>query len=221
MSCNQTSTSKKPRDGECHEVETMTGKLHCRRSLTHVLLMSRKSHGRRLPDWAGLKAVEVLCLCASLAIGLRALWRIEAQVLELQVDLKAILERTTSAPCPAPPVDVEDVEDEALPVPEGEAKGVAPAPGCLDVVTTGLSVECQQMTWGNCWKGQSAAAIRAMCASLGESRWVKKRGPWSCNSSCDGCEDLDFTTFQEEDGSMSLRLNGLIECFTLSLEDIH
>ena len=32
-----------------------------------------------------------------------------------------------------------------------------------------------------------------------------RSGPRSCNASCDGpCKDLDFTTFQEQDGTMCL-----------------
>eukprot|EP00434_Breviolum_minutum_P039918 symbB.v1.2.035460.t1/scaffold4779.1/size34930/1 len=62
---------------------------------------------------------------------------------------------------------------------------------CFDVATTGLSVECHSMSAAHCERGQSAAAIKAMC-------------PRSCNASCDGpCKDLDFTTFQEQDGTMS------------------
>lgn len=68
-------------------------------------------------------------------------------------------------------------------------RGVASS--CFDVATTGLSVECHGMSGANCDRGPSADAIKAMC-------------PKSCNASCDGpCRDLDFTTFQEPDGTMS------------------
>ncbi|CAK9036610.1 unnamed protein product [Durusdinium trenchii] len=71
-------------------------------------------------------------------------------------------------------------------------RGVVDA--CFDVATTGLALECHSMSASHCQRGASAEAIRAMC-------------PKSCNvSDCRGaasCRDLDFTTFQEEDGSMS------------------
>lgn len=71
-------------------------------------------------------------------------------------------------------------------------------PNCFDVRTTGLSLECKDLG-PHCGKGSSAPAIRAMC-------------PRACNMTCDDfCRDLEFTTFQEPDGSMSscrhLRLN--------------
>ncbi|OLP77465.1 Inositol phosphoceramide mannosyltransferase 3 [Symbiodinium microadriaticum] len=63
-------------------------------------------------------------------------------------------------------------------------------PNCFDVRTTGLSLECKDLG-PHCGKGSSAPAIRAMC-------------PRACNVTCDdSCRDLEFTTFQEPDGSMS------------------
>ena len=96
----------------------------------------------------------------------------QAQVVELQVDLKLILEREAAerlqgAKCTPLPlhVDVEDLDEvPAEPVEEPPEPAPRAAAGCSDVATTGLPVECAGMTWGNCQKDASAAAIRAMCA---------------------------------------------------------
>lgn len=105
----------------------------------------------------------------------------EADEEEEPSNFEPITSRAVSVP--PPPVLPRRVRPSLL------GRGVASS--CFDVATTGLSVECHGMSGANCERGPSADAIKAMC-------------PKSCNASCDGpCRDLDFTTFQEPDGTMS------------------
>eukprot|EP00930_Biecheleria_cincta_P060084 TRINITY_DN45770_c0_g1_i1.p1 TRINITY_DN45770_c0_g1~~TRINITY_DN45770_c0_g1_i1.p1 ORF type:complete len:582 (-),score=83.62 TRINITY_DN45770_c0_g1_i1:8-1516(-) len=65
-------------------------------------------------------------------------------------------------------------------------------PKCHDIEDTGLPLQCAAIG-KHCRQGNSAAAIQALC-------------PATCNITCAErpCRDVSFTTFQEEDGSMSL-----------------